>query len=50
MILFGITIQAKDNVPIQNLYESVEVALKALKTNFNDFKVEVIWFGFNFFH
>lgn len=28
MILFGITVQAKDNVPIENLYDSVEMALK----------------------
>ena len=30
MILFGITVQAKDNVPIENLYDSVEMALKTL--------------------
>lgn len=30
MLLFGITVQAKDHVPIQNLYDSVEIALKAL--------------------
>ncbi|OIC73532.1 TetR/AcrR family transcriptional regulator [Acinetobacter nosocomialis] len=30
IILFGITVQAKDNVPIENLYDSVEMALKTL--------------------
>ncbi|MGJ8757955.1 TetR/AcrR family transcriptional regulator [Acinetobacter sp. HC8-3S] len=29
-ILFGITVQAKDKVPIQHLYDSVEISLKVL--------------------
>lgn len=31
MILFGLTVQAKDHVPIQHLYDSVDMALKILK-------------------